>query len=133
MEEVFKTIDIFEGINVNGENLTNLRFARDATLFNEKTKQMEKHLNSLNSKSLTVGLNILSDQEKFEKVTEFKYLWQTTHLKDTIKEIYAPTSPDSTEQDLQWETACWKWSSQAVAASSTSWLSALTPPQAPPP
>ena len=29
---------------------------------------------------------ILIDQEKVEKVTEFKYLGQTTHLKDTTKE-----------------------------------------------
>ena len=34
--------------------------------------------------------NILIDQQKIEKVTEFKYLGQTTHLKDTTKEeIYA--------------------------------------------
>ena len=33
---------------------------------------------------------ILTDQQKIEKVTEFKYLGQTTHLKDTTKEeIYA--------------------------------------------
>ena len=30
--------------------------------------------------------DILTDQEKIEKVTEFKYLGQTTHLKDTTKE-----------------------------------------------
>ena len=29
---------------------------------------------------------ILIDQQKIEKVTEFKYLGQTTHLKDTTKE-----------------------------------------------
>ena len=68
---------------------------------------MEKHLNNLNSESLKFGLkihkgktkymtnhadseNILTDQQKIEKVTEFKYLRQTTHLKDTSKEeIYA--------------------------------------------
>ena len=34
--------------------------------------------------------DILTDQQKNEKVTEFKYLEQTTHLKDTTKEeIYA--------------------------------------------
>ena len=61
---------------------------------------MEKHLNNLNSESLKVGLkihkgktkymtnhadseDILIDQQKIEKVTEFKYLGQTTHLKDT--------------------------------------------------
>ena len=44
MEEVFKKADISEGINVNGENLTNLKFVDDAALFNENTKQMEKTL-----------------------------------------------------------------------------------------
>ena len=38
MEEVFKKADISEGINVDGENLTNLRFADDVALFNEKKK-----------------------------------------------------------------------------------------------
>ena len=34
--------------------------------------------------------DILTDQQKIEKVTEFKWLGQTTHLKDTTKEeIYA--------------------------------------------
>ena len=107
MEEVFKKADISEGVNVDGENLTNLRFADDVALFNETTKQMEKHLNNLNSESLKVGLKIhkgktkygtnhadseeiLVDQQKIEKVTEFKYLGQNTHLKDTTKEeIYA--------------------------------------------
>ena len=35
--------------------------------------------------------DILTDQEKVEKVAKFKYLGQTTHLKDTTKkkkEIY---------------------------------------------
>ena len=107
MEDVFKKADISEGVNVDGENLTNLRFADDVVLFNETTKQMEKHLNNLNSESLKVGLkirkgktkymtdhadseDILIDQQKIEKMTEFKYLGQTTHLKDTTKEeIYA--------------------------------------------
>ena len=103
MEKVFKKADISEGVNVDGENLTNLRLADDIALFNETTKQMEKHLNSLNSESQKVGLkihkgktkymtnhadseDILIDQQKIEKVTEFKYLRQTTHLKDTTKE-----------------------------------------------
>ena len=93
MEEVFKKADISYGANADGENLTNLRFADDVALFNETTKQMEKHLNNLNSESLKVGLkihkgktkymtnhadskDILIDQQKIEKVTEFKYLGQ---------------------------------------------------------
>ena len=58
MEEVFKKTDISEGVNVDGENLTNLRFADDVAIFSEATKQMEKHLNSLNTESLKVGLKI---------------------------------------------------------------------------
>ena len=64
-------------------------------------------MNNLNSESMKVGLkihkgktkymtnyadneDILIGQQKIEKVTEFKYLGQTTHLKDTTKEeIYA--------------------------------------------
>ena len=105
MEEVFKKTEISEGVNVDGENLTNLRFADDVALFDETTRQMEKkkHLNNLNSESLKVGLkihkgktkymtnqadseDILIDQQKIEKLTEFKYLRQNTHLKDTTKE-----------------------------------------------
>ena len=107
MEEVFKKAEISEGVNVNGENLSNLRFADDVALLNETTKQMEKHLNNLNSESMKVGLrihkgktkymtnyadseDILIGQQKLEKGTEFKYLGQTTHLKDITKEeIYA--------------------------------------------
>ena len=68
------------------------------------------HLNSLNSESLKVGLKIhkgktkymtnhadseeiLIDQQKIEKVAEFKYLGQNTHLKNTTKKKkYMPVS-----------------------------------------
>ena len=43
MEEVFKKANTSEGVNVDGENLTNLRFADYVALFNETTKQMEKN------------------------------------------------------------------------------------------
>ena len=64
MEELFKKADISERVNVDGENLTNLRFADDVALFNETTKQMEKHLNNLNSESLKVGLKIHKVHDK---------------------------------------------------------------------
>ena len=41
MGEVFKKADISEGVNVDGKNPTNLRFADNVALFNETTKQME--------------------------------------------------------------------------------------------
>ena len=94
-EEVFKKADIYEGVNVDGENLTNLRFADDVALFNETTTQMEKHLNILNSGSLKVGLkihkrktkymtnhadseDILIDQQKIEKSDRIQIL-RTNH------------------------------------------------------
>ena len=42
MEEVFKKAAISEGIKIDGEDLTNLRFDGDVALFNEKAKQLEK-------------------------------------------------------------------------------------------
>ena len=36
--------------------------------------------------------DILIDQQKIEKVTEFKYLRQTTHLKSPLKKKYMPES-----------------------------------------
>ena len=42
MEEVFKKADNSQEINVDGENLTNLRFVDDVDLFNEKNETNEK-------------------------------------------------------------------------------------------
>ena len=64
MEEVFKKADISEGINVDGEDLTHSRFADNVALFNEKTKQMEKHLNSLDSESQKVGHKNTQEKDK---------------------------------------------------------------------
>ena len=64
MEEVFKQADISQGVYVDEENRTNFRFADDVALFNETTKQMEKHLNSLNSESLKVGLKNTQRKDK---------------------------------------------------------------------
>ena len=43
--------------------ITTLRFADDVALFNETTKQMEKHLN--NSENLKVGLKIHKGKSKY--------------------------------------------------------------------
>ena len=108
MEGVFKKADISEGVNVDGENLTNLMFADDVALFNETTKQMEKkpkqsklgkpeswlkntqRKEKVHDKPCGQRKYTNRSAKKIEKVTEFKYLGQTTHLKDTTKkEIYA--------------------------------------------
>ena len=43
IEEAFTKADIYERINVNGENLTNLRFADDVVLFNEKKNKPQQN------------------------------------------------------------------------------------------
>ena len=58
MEEVFEKPGISEGINVDEKNLTSLRFADNVVFLNEKAKQIEKHVNNLNSESLKVCLKI---------------------------------------------------------------------------
>ena len=45
-------------------NVKVLTFADDVALFNEKTKQMEKCLNSRNSEGLKVGLKIHKGKNK---------------------------------------------------------------------
>ena len=63
MDEVFKKEDISEGVNVDGENITNWWFADYVALFNETTRPMEKHLNSLNSECLKVGLKCTKERQ----------------------------------------------------------------------
>ena len=84
MEEVFKKADISQGINVDGEKLTNLKFADNVALFNEKKKTQKnkkqtnkqtktkttkkqktngKHLNSLNSESLIAGVKYAKERQ----------------------------------------------------------------------
>ena len=41
-----------------------MRFADDVALFDDKTKQIEKHLNSQNSDSLKAGLEIQKEKTK---------------------------------------------------------------------
>ena len=61
MKEVFKKAGISEVLDIDGENLTNLRFANDVALFSEKKQQQmeKKHLIFKQSElSLKAGLKI---------------------------------------------------------------------------
>ena len=59
MEEIFKKADLQDqGINIDGEWLTDLRFADDVALTTRSVKDMEKQLNSLNIESKKVGLQM---------------------------------------------------------------------------
>ena len=45
-------------INIDGDKLSNLRFAEDVALTTEDVKDMEQHLNTVNEESLKIGLKI---------------------------------------------------------------------------
>ena len=112
-----KKADISEGINVNWENLTNLRFAKNVALFNQKTKQMEKHLNSLNSDSLKVGLKIHTgmtkymtnhaDTEKVKVLIDQEKNWKTDR-------IQIPQTNHTPWKHYTWRSLCQDQSSMEL-------------------
>ena len=63
--EIFKKADLDNGINIDGERLQNLRFADDVVLVTKTTKEMEEHLNKLNTESKKCGLKIHKGKTKF--------------------------------------------------------------------
>ncbi|GFR93877.1 endonuclease-reverse transcriptase [Elysia marginata] len=106
IEMIFRKAELKHGLNIDDETLTNLRFADDVALVTEDTKSMEEQLKNLNKISLESGLkmhkgktkymvnfesheNIQIDKEKIEEVPNYKYLGQTTYLKETKKEEVA--------------------------------------------
>ena len=106
VETIFQMAELDKGLNIDGETLTNLRFADDVALMTSETTEMEENLNKLNAKSKELGLKmhkgktkymtnyvnnqkIYIENEEIEQVKDYKYLGQTTHLKDTTKEEVA--------------------------------------------
>ena len=103
-EEVYKKLNLEKnGINVDGEYLTDLRFADDVALTTTSVKDMEVQLKSLNSESKKIGLKIHKGKTKFmtnydtnesieieneqiEKVESYKYLGQTVKMLDNTRE-----------------------------------------------
>ena len=90
---MFKNAQLEEkGINIDGEKLSNLRFADDVALTTEDVRDMEhQFLITVNEESLKIGLKIHKGKTKFmtnidttdniqingteiEKVTNYKYL-----------------------------------------------------------
>ncbi|GFS04580.1 endonuclease-reverse transcriptase [Elysia marginata] len=58
IEMIFRKAELKHGLNIDGETLTNLRFADDVALITENTKSMEEQLNNLNKISLESGLKM---------------------------------------------------------------------------
>ena len=103
IEEIFKKAELSSGIEIDGETLTDLRFADDVALLTKTPQQMESQMNTLNNISKTVGLKmhkgktkymlnypnqdtVCIETEEIEKVEKYKYLGQTTYLRETTKE-----------------------------------------------
>ena len=56
---MFKKAQLEEkGINIDGEKLSNLRFADDVALTTEDVRDMERQLITVNGESLKIGLKI---------------------------------------------------------------------------
>ena len=65
LEDVFKTLDwSLQGINVNGEYISHLRFADDVVIMATSLEDLNAMLNSLNSASRRVGLGMNLDKTK---------------------------------------------------------------------
>ena len=104
IQEVFKNAQLEEkGINIDGEKLSNLRFADDVALTTEDMRDMEHQLTTVNEESLKIGLKIHKGKTKFmtnidttdniringpemEKVTNYTYLGQTTAMENSTKQ-----------------------------------------------
>ena len=70
-EEVFKRLNLEKnGVNVDGEYLTDLRLADDVALTTTSVKDMEVQLKSLNSESKKLDLKIHKGKTKF--MTNYK-------------------------------------------------------------
>ena len=95
VKKVFKNAQLEEkGIDINGEKLSDLRFADDVALTTEDVRDMEHQLITVNEESVKIGLKIHKGKNKFmtnidttdniqitgteiEKVTNYKYLGET--------------------------------------------------------
>ena len=64
LEEIFKRVEIEDGVNINGERQSNLRFANDIILFAENEKGLEKLLNVLNTEGKEDGMRMNKKKTK---------------------------------------------------------------------
>ena len=66
MQDIFKKLNLQEReLNVDGEKLTDLRFADDVALIATSVLDMEVQLNELNQRSKKIGLNIHKGKTKY--------------------------------------------------------------------
>jgi hypothetical protein len=103
LEMVFRNLDWRnKGLNINGENLSHLRFADDLIIFSESPKALELMLQQLADESDKAGLTmnltktkimsnstqqdiIIVNKEQIEYVHEYVYLGQLISTEDCMK------------------------------------------------
>ena len=102
MEIVFQRAELAGGIDIQGEELKDLRFADDVAPCTKEEKSMSKQLNQLNTESKKIGLKIHKGKTKYmsnfeckseikieediiEEVEEYKYLGQTINPNQGIE------------------------------------------------
>nr|XP_032513904.1 uncharacterized protein LOC116767609 [Danaus plexippus plexippus] len=103
LEMVFRKLDwLIEGLNINGENLSHLRFAEDIIMFSEDSKILETMLQQLADESGKAGLTmnlsktkimsnsshtdvIKINNEQIEYVHEYIYWGQLISTEDCMK------------------------------------------------
>ena len=69
MEEIFKKLNFQErGLNIDGEKLTDLRYADDVALITSSVEDMEIQLNDLNRESKKIGLKIHKGKTIYDKL-----------------------------------------------------------------
>lgn len=105
LQEIFRTLDWEEkGININGEYLSNLRFADDIILVAETAEELQSMIEGLHKASLNVGLkmnkkktqvmynnsaikkDILVDGQKLDIVEKYIYLGQEVRITNADKQ-----------------------------------------------
>ncbi|XP_072048312.1 uncharacterized protein [Amphiura filiformis] len=129
MEDIFRKLNLQErGINIDGEKLTDLRFADDVALVTTSVKDMEVQLNDLNKGSKKIGLNIHKGKTKYmtnhqsedvivvegdviERVERYRYLGQTVKMEDNtreaalirIKAVWKTKTKKKNKDDSYWQ------------------------------
>ena len=62
-EDIFRKAELADGIDMDGETLTDLTFADDVALLTKTPQQMESQMDTLNNISKTVGLKMHKEKQ----------------------------------------------------------------------
>lgn len=78
LEMIFRNLKWTKGLNINGENLSHLRFADDIILFSDCPKTLESMLQQLSNESIKAGLSM--------NLTKTKIMSNSTNIEIKIKD-----------------------------------------------